>query len=402
MASHAPVSADRPAPSVAAAPLAPSSLARLSPATASSWRGLVSARMLWMAWLPVVTIGLFHYGTGSHHFWAHDVLRRLYYLPILFAAFSQGLRGGLAVALVVAATYVPHAFFMGHHLAYDPATTLNKILEIVLYLVIGGVSGLLADREAQRRREVENAMASQERMADQLVRAGRLAALGELVAGIAHEIRNPLHTIKGTAEIVDEAIAKDADEAPMWELLRQEVDRLEGIAERFLSFARPRDPALEPQTLHEVYARIGELLKARVYESPGVSLDLGPLDEALAATVLRVDRDQLTQVILNIASNALRAMAGEGTLRLSADLRDGDRDDAPSTVAISLENDGPAIPQEQLERIFDPFWTRSGDGTGLGLPIAERIAEAHGGTIEVENTGRERGVAFRVILPHGG
>jgi signal transduction histidine kinase len=362
---------------------------------------LVSAEMLWLAWLPVGVIGVLHYATGSEHSWAHDVLRRLYYLPILFAAFSRGALGGLAVALVTSASYVPHAFFMHHHGAHDPASTPNKLLEIVLYNAIGLLAGILADREARRRREVERAMVEQQQMAEQLVRAGRLAALGELVAGIAHEIKNPLHTIKGTAEIVDEAIAEDAEQAPMWTLLRQEVERLERIAERFLSFARPQTPVLVAQPLAQAYDRVRELLEARVYESQGVRFEVAPLSSALAESELRVDRDQLAQLALNIAANAIRAMEGQGRLRLAVTPRDaGEGEDrGPPQVALTLENDGPTIPAEQLERIFDPFWTRAGDGTGLGLAIAERIAEAHGGTIEAHNTGDERGVAFSLVLP---
>jgi two-component system sensor histidine kinase HydH len=244
-------------------------------------------------------------------------------------------------------------------------------------------------------------MVEQQQMAEQLVRAGRLAALGELVAGIAHEIKNPLHTIKGTAEIVDEAIAEDAEQAPMWTLLRQEVERLERIAERFLSFARPQTPVLVAQPLAQAYDRVRELLEARVYESQGVRFEVAPLSSALAESELRVDRDQLAQLALNIAANAIRAMEGQGRLRLAVTPRDaGEGEDrGPPQVALTLENDGPTIPAEQLERIFDPFWTRAGDGTGLGLAIAERIAEAHGGTIEAHNTGDERGVAFSLVLP---
>lgn len=351
--------------------------------------------MLWLAWLPVLLIGTFHYATGTHHHWAHDVLRRLYYVPILFAAFSRGMRGGLAVAVVASLSYAPHAFFMMEH-AMDPASTLNKLLEIVLYNTIGLVAGVLADREAGRRRQAEEAMREQRRMADHLVRAGRLAALGELVAGVAHEIKNPLHTIKGTAEIVDEVIPKDSEQAAMWTLLRQEVDRLEKIAERFLSFARPSKPNLEEQPLSAIHTRIEELLRTQLYQAPGVKLVSEALPSTLAGLGLRVDRDQLAQVAVNIASNALRAMDGEGTLAFSATLRD---DHGARFVALTLQNDGPAIDAADLERIFDPFFTRAGDGTGLGLAIAERIAEEHGGFVEARNTGDTRGVAFTLVLP---
>ena len=358
---------------------------------------LAAADMLWWAWLPVVLIGLGHYATGAHHHWVHDILRRFYYVPILFAAFRCGVRGGFAVAVISSLTYVPHAFFV-MEASQDPGTTLNKFLEIVLYNVVGTLAGVLADREARRRQQVERGFAEQRHMADQLVRAGRLSALGELVAGIAHEIKNPLHTIKGSAEIVDDIIPKDAEQARIWTLLRQEIDRLEGIAERFLSFARPSRPDLKPQTFGEVYDRVGELLRAQVHGASGVELEVASLSVDLASKTLQVDRDQLAQVTVNIASNALKAMEGHGILRIEGGMRE---EEGGRYVTVRLENDGPTISEADLERIFDPFWTRSDDGTGLGLAIAERLTEAHGGFLEVKNTGRERGVAFTLVLPLG-
>jgi len=351
--------------------------------------------MLWLAWLPLLLIGILHYSTGSHHHWIHDVLRRMYYVPILFAAFTLGSRGGFAVAVVASLTYAPHAFLLAAP-GHDPESTLNKALEILLYNTIGILAGVLADREARRRVQVERAYEEQRRMGEQLVRAGRLAALGELVAGIAHELKNPLHTIKGTAEIVDEVMPKDVEQAAMWTLMRQEIDRLERIAERFLSFARPSQVELIPVRLGDLHGRISELLLARAKSSPEIRLDIASLSDDVAESTVRIDRDQLAQAVLNIAGNAMAAMHGDGCLRLAIAIKE---DDGRTRAQICLENDGPAIPQEDLERIFDPFYTRSDQGTGLGLPIAERIAEAHGGFIRVENLGGSRGVAFTIIVP---
>lgn len=351
--------------------------------------------MLLGAWLPVLVIGVLHYTVGAHQHWVHDILRRLYYVPILYAALNRGLAGGLAAAVVTSLTYLPHAFFVMPH-SQDPGSTINKVSELLLYHVIGVLGGVLADRETKRRRLIERAAHEQERMADQLVRAGRLAALGELVAGIAHEIKNPLHTLKGTAEIVDEVIPKGSEQAAMWQVLRGEIQRLETIAERFLSFARPAAPTLKLTRFDEVYGRASELLTAHVHGATGIRFVVEPLTDAAAQAHVRADRDQLAQVLLNVASNALRAMVGDGVLRLSAELR---LDDPTGRVALLLANDGPVIPEAELERIFDPFYTRAEGGTGLGLSIAERIAEAHGGFLEARNTGPERGVVFAVVLP---
>ena len=356
---------------------------------------LFSPKMLWLAWFPLVVIGVLHYSTGSHHHWIHDVLRRLYYVPILFAAFTLGSRGGCVVALVASFSYAPHAFFLASP-SHDPESTLNKALEILLYNTIGIMAGVLADRELKRRKQVERAYAKQQRMAEQLIRAGRLAALGELVAGIAHELKNPLHTIKGTAEIVDEVISKDCEQAQMWMLMKQEIVRMERIAEGFLSFARPSRVALTPLCLEALYSRASDLLLARVKSAPGVRLVVDGLCPVVGVQIVRVDRDQLTQAALNIASNALSAMGGRGRLQLSLSLRD---EDDVRRALLRIENDGPAIDKEDIERIFDPFYSRSENGTGLGLPIAERIVEAHGGFIRVQNILERRAVAFTILLP---
>ncbi len=355
---------------------------------------LVTADMFWRVWLPVGAIGLLHYTIDPHQHAVHDVLRRLYYVPILIAAFSRGLRGGLAVAVISSLTYAPHAFLLD--MQHDPGTTLNKLLEVVLYHVIGVLAGALADRESKRRRQVEAAYAAEHRMSEQLIRAGRLAALGELVAGVAHEIKNPLHTIKGTAEIVDEIIPKAAEQAGMWRLLRQEVDRLERVAERFLSFARPAPPNLSAQPYQEVYARVVQLLSAQMHNHPGVALRVRPLPNEVGLSVVHADPDQIAQVALNIGSNAVRALASRGVVEVSGSRRDTE---LGSFVALSLANDGPPIPEADLERVFDPFYTRSENGTGLGLAIASRIAEGHRGVLEVANTGKERGVVFTLLLP---
>ena len=368
--------------------------------TRRSWGALLSVHLLLTAWLPAVAITVLHYLTGPEYHWLHDVLRRLYYLPILFAAFSCGLRGGLVLAAVVALAYSPHAFT--HLMHMDPAHTLEKVLELLIYFVVGGVAGILVDREWRRRQEAtaateraEKALEQQRLTADQLVRAGRLAALGELVAGIAHEIKNPLHGLRGTAEVVDPVVPADAPQRRMWELHLKELGRLETVSERFLSFARPTPLQREETDLLSVVERTAELVEAQARQQ-----DVEVSVQRPAAELPRVvlaDHQQLTQVLLNISLNALQAMGdGGGTVQFSlARESRGGKDHG----VVRVENDGPLIPPEELERIFDPFVTTKSDGAGLGLSIAARIMEQHGGFIEVRNQNDEGGVMFSVLLP---
>lgn len=356
---------------------------------------LFSARMLLIAWLPAALVTLAHYVTGPQLHWLHDVLRRLYYLPILFAAFSHGLRGGLLLSLAVAAAYSPHAFT--HLMQRDPAHTLEKALELLLYLVVGAVAGILVDRERRRRQQLHHALEEQRRTADQLVRAGRLAALGEMVAGIAHELKNPLHALRGTAEVVDGAVAEQTPERRMWELHKREIDRLEQVAERFLSFARPTPPERSDVDLRQVVERTTTLVTAQARQHR-VELVVEPVADASTCRV-QADEQQLVQVLLNITLNALQALGERGhggSVRFRLDER---RRGEATYHVVTVSNDGPPIPEADLERIFDPFVTSKPEGAGLGLSIASRIVEGHGGFIEVRNLGDGQGVELEVWLP---
>ena len=357
--------------------------------------------MLLMAWLPTVLFTVLHYASGPDLHWLHDILRRLYYIPIILAAFSCGLRGGLLLAVVVAVAYGPHAFT--HLMHMDPAHTLEKVLELVLYLVVGGVSGLLVDRERHRQHQLfetagmlRTALEEQRRTTDQLIRAGRLAALGELVAGIAHEIKNPLHSLRGTAEVVDQDIPADSPRRRMWELHTREIDRLKRVADRFLSFARPSLPESRAIDLHQTVKQTAELVRAQARQQ-GIEVVVEPPDSD--GIMVQADPQQLTQVLLNIAINGIQAMAGKtGTLRFcQASERRGDK----SYAVVEVSNSGPPIPKEDRERIFDPFFTSKAEGVGLGLSVASRIMEQHGGFIRVRNVGGHSGVVFAVYLPLG-
>lgn len=366
----------------------------------SGWAELLSTHMLLAAWLPTLLITLLHYLTGPEYHWMHDILRRLYYLPIILAAFAQGLRGGLITAACVAAAYAPHAFT--HLMQMDPANTLEKVLELLLYGVVGGVTGVLVDRERRRQRELattthqlSQALEDQRRTSDQLVRAGRLAALGELVAGIAHELKNPIHSLRGTAEVVDPLIPRDLPQRRMWELHQGELDRLERVAEMFLNFARPAPLEQREIDLVAVIERTEELISAQARQST-VEVRVDPPPGELNTRVM-ADEQQLIQVLLNICLNALQSLGESGgviTFAVSRCPRG-----RQEFLLVSITNSGPPIPDEDLERIFDPFVTSKSAGAGLGLSIASRIVEQHGGFIEPHNLEGGVGVRFDLLLP---
>lgn len=353
----------------------------------------LTAPTMWLAvWLPIGMVTVLHYGTGHETMWAHGILRRVYYLPIILAAFRSGLAGGLAAAIVTTVAYVPHAFTDAHH-HRDPAPTVEKVLEILLYHVVGGLAGYLTALEKRRRLELQRALEDQRQLTNQLARAGRLGALGQLVAGIAHEIKNPLHALQGTAEIVDNVVPAECPERRMWEIHRKELSRLGDIAGRFLSFARPNDPELAAIDLRDVGKHIVTLIDAEARRHHvGVTLEVRP---EVHPKVLG-DRDQLTQIGINVVVNAIRALKDRPNGRIHVTVGARTIRDRLHAV-LSIENDGPPIPDDALETLFNPFFSGHDEGTGLGLAISSRIAEQHGGWIEAENAGL--GVRFTLFVP---
>lgn len=324
-------------------------------------------------WLPILATTLLHYATGSDAHGVHDVLRRVYYIPIIIAAFRHGLRGGLTASAVTTVAYLPHAFSeVGHH---DPASWTEKVLEVALYNIVGAVSGLLASRESAARRKAEVALDQQRTLQEQLVRAGRLAALGEVVAGVAHEVRNPLHALKGSAEFIERELETSRGRE-MWELHVRELDRLDGVAERFLNFARPAPPSNERVDLVEVVVRAAQLVRSQA-EQQGVKVEVAEVSGPL---VVVGDHDQLVQVVLNLALNAVQAARqdAEGGGRVSLGLEKSD-----AGVSVTVDNNGATVDPAERERIFDPFVTRSPGGSGLGLSISARIIEQHQGQLSV-------------------
>lgn len=353
-------------------------------------KALLSWWMLALCWLPIALIGLLHYTTHTNDVWVHHLLRRAYYLPIVLAAFQGGLRGGVLASLVVTLTYIPHAFFHLGHLAHtDPGNDVDKLIEIVLYNAIGLVGGQLSDRDYRRRRELEAALDEQHRLQQQLVRAGRLGALGEVVAGIAHEVKNPLHALKGTAEVISPLIPDDAEERRLWDVHVSELERLERVANRFLSFSNPEPSHMDRLDLCQVAARLVELLEADARKR-GIRVEV---DTPEGEVMVSGDRDQLAQVAMNICLNAMKAIGDDGG-QIRVIVRPWHSE---AMHCLRIENDGPPLEDAEKENLFNPFHGSDPSSTGLGLSIAQRLAERHGGYIEAENAGL--GVRFDVRLP---
>lgn len=230
----------------------------------------------------------------------------------------------------------------------------------------------------------------------------RLAAIGEMATGMAHEIRNPLGAIKGAAQCLDpEQLPEDSRE--FLDVIVEEVDRLNGVVMQFLEYARPYRGNPEPTDVNEV---VSATLKLLGRDASPVSVELIP-DLALNLPEVSIDPEQLKQVLINLSLNAIQSMRSGGRVTLHTEVvheHGGDltgemeRGAMRTHVIIRVTDTGAGIPAEDLSRVFVPFFTTKDNGTGLGLPITQRIVENAGGRLEVASR-VGRGTTFTIRLP---
>ncbi len=349
-------------------------------------------------WLPALAIGAailvvtaLHFLTPVEHNALHQIYQRLYYLPIVVAALFFGWRGGVAAALFASVAYLPHVVLHWHHTHYDYA--LNQYAEIVLFNFIGLITGLLADRQrrarertAQTASELQRAYAELRQTFAQLLQTEKLASLGELSAGLVHEIRNPLAGIKGAVEIIADELAPDSPRREFAALAQREIDRLDKLVNEFLRFARPAQLAQTPSDLNEIVRSVAALL-----EQPAAAQNIIIRQEpATDLPLATVDAEQVRQVLLNLGLNALQAMPHGGVVTFRT-VRQAD------FLALEVADEGGGVAPAIAARIFDPFFTTKEKGVGLGLSVAYKIAAQHGGTLTFANG--PHGAVFRFRLP---
>lgn len=467
----------------------------------------------------VALISFFLYRTIHLEFMSYDtfhiLLKRLYYVPILYAALRFGLKGGLVTSLAVTLLFAPHATVPLGGLS-STGGSVDNLLEILLYNVVGFTTGIMVEvkrRLAHRYQEVlhlnrdieeretairriqaytesilssvssgiistdrrgnivtanpaarrlldrgeddligfplakifegqrelldtsEQILAEQRQRASletvitaggsdelpvavgitphrslgetvglvisledltevknltrQLFRADKLTGLGELVAGVAHEVRNPLGVIKASVQMIDQEL-EESCKIKATELTRvmvQEIDRLDAVVRALLDFGRPSESQFKPVDPGQVISEV-LLLTQHFAHQQQVGVHKSFPDRL---PEVQADPDQLKQVFVNLISNAIQAMPAGGELTLAATVRD-------NYLEISVTDTGAGIPEEEQERIFNPFHTTRADGTGLGLSIVHRIVDAHKGYITIESRVSE-GSTFTVGLP---
>ena len=339
--------------------------------------------------VAVVTVA--HMATPRGYFFLHSAFQHLYYLPIILGAVFFGWPGGLLTAACTAMCYAPH---IHNWQQIDPNYVLNQYAELGSFFLVGLATGFLADKERSRTRqleyksaELESANQDLEESFQRAKRADRLAAVGQLAAGLAHEIRHPLASIEGAVNVLANPQSPDDLQNEFRGIIKKECRRLGGLLTELLDFARPREPKFRQLDLAESVEDVARLARSSLSSSNiQIETDLAP-----DLPLVECDDEQIKQVLLNLVMNAAQAMHAGGRVVISAE-----RDDRG--FVLSVADEGPGIPEEVRARIFDPFFTTREAGTGLGLAVVQQIVSQHGGRIDVESNG-PRGARFVIRIP---
>ncbi len=339
----------------------------------------------------IVVISVLHYATNPSQIVLHEIYQHLYYLPVIVGAYWYGVAGGLLTGIGTSLAYVPHIQWTWSH---DVRFATDQYAEIVVFFFIGLSVGLLSSAQQRLMAQYRATAASLERSHRELLdsqehlkRAERLSVLGQVAAGLAHEIRNPLAGLKGALEIIASRVASGTPEAEFAAIAARDAARLDGLVSDFLTYARPRDPELRDLNLDLVIEHVTTVLRSEA-DRMGVRLAIEASNSPIA---VRVDREQITQVLLNMVLNAIQASPPDGTVRVRPHAE-------TDSAVVEISDQGSGISPEHLARIFEPFFTTKQQGTGLGLAISQRIVLAHRGSIDVVRSS-PAGTTFSVRLP---
>lgn len=331
----------------------------------------------------------------------------IYFLPVVSAAIYFGTIGALAWTTAASLAYLSLLFPALQEV--DVTAEGKGILTIrVLFFYIAAV--LVNRFTVENRRHVQRLEDLSEKLEEtnrqlrraeaDARRAERLAALGQLSAGLAHEIRNPLGVIKGSADMLSRKVAgSEPLVAELAGYISSEVNRLNALVVRFLDFARPSKLELRPERIPEIVERALETAAAS-FPDAGVNVER---KYAPNLPEIPADVQLLEQVFVNLITNAFQAMQGQAgssekilRIAIEPEISNGE-----PGLAVFIEDTGPGVPPELREQIFNPFFTSKKDGVGLGLSIVAKIVDDHRGTIRLEEN-TPRGARFHVFLPQAG
>jgi len=355
----------------------------------STQRGIVSWILLKLL-LSYLLIG-YTGGVQSSDYW-------ILLLPMISAGSSLAVLGTLVVTLLAWGVYLSFLLTLDWNRFYIEAPERRElVLRVIFLAVAGNLTNTLAEalrRQFNKTKAVADQLAEANRnlqQAEEAVRrSDRLAALGQLAAGLAHELRNPLGTIRASAEMLNRSVASENEVArEVAGFIAEEVDRTNSLVTRFLDFVRPLQLRPAPTDLAQVLDRSVAMVEREaaarevtIYKNYSPDIPPFPLDAEL-----------MERVFYNLLLNAAQAMPEHGPREIILMTAAEDQ-----KIRMDVTDTGRGIPKGDLEKIFQVFYTKSPGGLGFGLPTARRIVEEHGGRLTVESE-PGRGSRFSVLLP---
>ena len=328
----------------------------------------------------------------------------IYFLPVVSAAIYFGTLGALVWTTISSLAYLSLLYPALQEVDVTPEGKGILAIRVLFFYIAAILVNRFAvenRRQVQRLQDLSDKLEETNRQLRRAEagarRAERLAALGQLSAGLAHEIRNPLGVIKGSADMLNRKVAgSEPLVAELAGYISSEVNRLNALVVRFLDFARPSNLELRPERISEIVDRAAEAASASIPNS-GVKIER---HYAPNLPEIPADPQLCEQVFVNLITNAMQAMLAqedlpEKTLRLSIE---PESSHGESGVGVIVEDTGPGVPPELREQIFNPFFTSKKDGVGLGLSIVAKIVDDHRGSIRLENN-TPHGARFHVFFP---
>jgi len=348
----------------------------------------------------VVVIAILHYLTPGQMIFFHNTYSKLSYFPIVLGAVWFGMRGGFSLAALTSMGFVPHLLiFRG----FGIESYLSELIEVLLYFAIGGIVGYISGKESKLKSSYKQLSEKLEEsyehlheetrllleVEEQLRQKHKLSALGEVAATVAHEIKNPLASIKGVSEILSDEFRGDHPKKEFMEIMNSEIKRLDLTVTDMLSGVKSpsKNGTEDLKGISEIMESILLLLDEKIRNKQvQIIKELSP-----ESALFQFENRKVYQIFFNLILNALDAVKESGIIRLKAKT-DGTR------LNVYVEDDGPGIPEDQPDLIFKPFYSNKEDGTGLGLSIVKKFVESLNGQIEVQNTDLG-GAGFCVTLP---
>ncbi|MFQ5627912.1 MAG: sensor histidine kinase [bacterium] len=353
--------------------------------------------------VAIAIISFLHYSTDIAFAYFHDIYKVLYYIPIILAAFRFGVKGGLMTAILISLVYTPH---VTEDWTEHPDVMVNRFVEMIVFISVAFITGKLVEKE-HKERDLHKKTAQELRVAyeklqkhseylaeveEQLRTAERLATLGELTACLAHEVRNPLAAIKGTTEILRDDYPQNGKNQEFFDLLTGDVERIEQVISNYLGqVVSPKKQHEQFETVRATEAVAHILLSKARKDEKALKTDL-----PMPPLFVKGDEIKFRQIILNFLLNALAATKAGDEILL--EMKAKSTSAASPKLTICIKDTGCGIKKSELANIFKPFYTTREDGTGLGLPIAKRIAEEYGWNLSIKSIEGE-GTTAKLTLP---